>query len=152
MAESSFYMNTKACKKDEIYTYYEDIMKEVKFHKNIFAGKTVFCNCNDLFDGGFCRFFLENFSYLKLKRLICTSYSPFPEDFLQLSLFDILDEPVQRVPAYVLDTADIPKDKERDYRNQNLYHLMPKKIILIEINFYLLFIQKIQLFLKILIY
>ena len=61
-------------KKDEFYTNYDVIQSELNFYEKKFEGKTVLCNCDDPFESNFAKFFLRNFNYLKLKRLICTSY------------------------------------------------------------------------------
>ena len=34
-------------KRDEFYTQLADIEKELRFYKDQFAGKVVFCNCDD---------------------------------------------------------------------------------------------------------
>ena len=98
-------------KKDEFYTQYEDIQKELNHYEKHFGGKTVFCNCDDPFESNFCRFFLRNFNYLKLKRLICTSYSSSPVLGGQLLLFDEDEEPVKRGQGYVIDIKE-PIDME----------------------------------------
>ncbi len=86
----------KEAKNDEFYTQYEDIQNELNHYEGHFAGKTVLCNCDDPFESNFCKFFLRNFNYLKLKRLICTSYSTSPVVGQQMTLFDLEDEPVVR--------------------------------------------------------
>ena len=78
----------KTNKKDEFYTRYEDIQAELNHYEEHFRGKTVLCNCDDPYESNFCKFFLRNFNYLGLKRLICTSYSTSPVIGQQLSIFD----------------------------------------------------------------
>jgi hypothetical protein len=67
---------------DEFYTRYEDIEKEVENYREFFAGKVVFCNCDDPYIEGdekkssaFAVYFYKNFQKLKLKKLICLHYS-----------------------------------------------------------------------------
>lgn len=60
---------------DEYYTRLPDIEAELRFYVNDFQGKTVFCNCDDPFESNFTLYFLMNFNYLGLKRLISTGYS-----------------------------------------------------------------------------
>ena len=60
---------------DEYYTRLEDIEAELRFYPNAFKGKTVYCNCDDPFESNFTLYFLMNFNYLGLKRLISTGYS-----------------------------------------------------------------------------
>lgn len=86
-------------KQDEFYTQYDDIQNELNHYEKHFEGKTVLCNCDDPFESNFCKFFLRNFNYLKLKRLICTSYSTSTVVGQQLSLFDEMDAPVERGSA-----------------------------------------------------
>ena len=93
-------------KQDEFYTQYEDIQRELNHYEKHFEGKTVFCNCDDPFESNFCRFFLRNFNYLKLKRLICTSYSSSPVLGAQLLLFDEMEEPVKKGIGYVMDITE----------------------------------------------
>ncbi len=64
----------KSAKNDEFYTRYEDIEKEIYNYRNFFEGKTVLCNCDDPMESNFTKYFILNFRFLKLKRLICTFY------------------------------------------------------------------------------
>ncbi len=60
---------------DEWYTTYETIVEEVAHYKEQFKDKTVLCNCDDPFKSKFTYYFLKHFNQLKIKKLICTSYS-----------------------------------------------------------------------------
>ena len=71
MANNTGLRSANKAKQDEFYTQYEDIQKELNNYEEHFKGKTVLCNCDDPFESNFCKFFLRNFNYLKLKRLIC---------------------------------------------------------------------------------
>lgn len=75
-------------KKDEFYTQLEDIEKEMKYYKNFFNGKTVFCNCDDPYESNFFKYFAMNFNHLGLKKLIATCYATSPVMYTQISLFD----------------------------------------------------------------
>ncbi|NLO45335.1 MAG: DNA (cytosine-5-)-methyltransferase [Clostridiales bacterium] len=59
---------------DEWYTDYDTVAEEVFHYASQFYGKTVLCNCDDPYESAFAKYFLKNFGYLKLKKLICTSY------------------------------------------------------------------------------
>jgi hypothetical protein len=61
-------------KNDEFYTQLEDIEKELKHYKAHFAGKVVFCNCDDPRMSNFFKYFSYNFEHLGLKKLITTCY------------------------------------------------------------------------------
>ena len=63
-------------RKDEFYTMYEDVEKEMLLHADQFVGRTVLCNCDDPFEYAFFRFFVINFNKLGLSKLISTCYSP----------------------------------------------------------------------------
>lgn len=117
----------RANKDDEFYTRYEDIQNELNHYEDDFNGKTVLCNCDDPFESAFCKFFLKNFNYLKLKRLICTSYSSSPVIGRQLSLFDDLDEPVVGGNGYVMDISDIPMENGRGVSDDDINKLLKSK-------------------------
>jgi hypothetical protein len=67
---------TKArnAKNDEFYTQLSDIEKELKYYKNHFKDKVVYCNCDDPRVSNFFHFFSYNFERLGLKKLIATCY------------------------------------------------------------------------------
>lgn len=62
-------------KKDEFYTQYEDVSKEMMKHKKQLKGKKILCNCDDPFESAFFRFFVLNFEKLKLAELTSTCYA-----------------------------------------------------------------------------
>jgi len=68
----------KTAKKDEFYTQYVDIQKEVEayleYDPSTFRDKTVYCNCDDPFESNFFKYFAANFNRLGLRKLITTSY------------------------------------------------------------------------------
>ncbi|MDE8133653.1 adenine-specific methyltransferase EcoRI family protein [Erysipelothrix rhusiopathiae] len=81
--------SAKINKNDEFYTQLEDIEKEMKYYKEHFKNKVVYCNADDPFESNFIRYFALNFNFLGLKKLIATSYSTSMIVGEQLSLFDI---------------------------------------------------------------
>lgn len=64
----------KDAKNDEFYTRIEDVAEELRHYKKHFAGKIVFCNCDDPTWSAFWRYFHLNFAELGLKKLISTHY------------------------------------------------------------------------------
>ena len=80
----------KAARKDEFYTQYFDIQKEVEayleFDPHTFRDKIVYCNCDDPFESNFFKYFAANFNRLGLKKLITTSYDGSPVAGAQLKL------------------------------------------------------------------
>ena len=71
---SNDFRQAKINKKDELYTQLTDIEKELKYYKEYFKNKTIFCNCDDPEDSDFWNYFSINFEFLKLKKLISTHY------------------------------------------------------------------------------
>lgn len=65
-------------KKDEFYTQYEDVEKEMLNHQKKLKGKTIFCNCDDPFESAFFRFFVIHFNRIGLASLISTCYAGSP--------------------------------------------------------------------------
>lgn len=95
----------KTNKKDEFYTQRVDIENELKHYKAHFAGKVVYCNCDDPYESWFFKYFAMNFNSLGLKKLIATSYDGSSVAGTELSLFDggsassahkiIIDRPIE---------------------------------------------------------
>lgn len=104
-------------KKDEFYTQYVDIEKEVtsyiEYNPDVFRDKTIFCNCDDPFESNFFKFFALKFREYGLKKLIATNYDPSPIANTQLLLWDEPEEPVDTLGdfikhAYKIELTDIP--------------------------------------------
>ncbi len=83
--------DAKKQKKDEFYTQLSDINNELRYYTQHFAGKVVFCNCDDPYESNFFKYFAANFNALKLKRLVATCYAGSPVAGRQLDLFEDLD-------------------------------------------------------------
>lgn len=62
-------------KKDEFYTQYEDVAREMVNHREQLKGKSILCNCDDPFESAFFRFFVLNFNKLGLAGLTSTCYA-----------------------------------------------------------------------------
>ena len=67
-------------KNDEFYTYLSDIEDELKYYSECFAGKTIYCNCDDPKSSNFYKYFSENFEGLHLKKLIVSCYKTKQQD------------------------------------------------------------------------
>ena len=61
-------------KKDEFFTQLTDIEKEVIHYKEHFKGASVLCNCDDPSISNFFKYFMLNFEYLGLKKLVGVCY------------------------------------------------------------------------------
>lgn len=79
----------KKQKNDEFYTLLDTIEQELKYYKDQFRGKVVFCNCDDPYESNFFKYFANNFNHLGLKKLIVTSYTKSPIAGTQLSLLEV---------------------------------------------------------------
>lgn len=93
MAGNTSLRKADKAKNDEFYTQLADIELELKHYRKHFAGKIIFCNCDDPYESNFFKYFAMNFNYLGLKKLVATCYMGSPvvgEQFEQLSIFDIL--------------------------------------------------------------
>lgn len=103
----------KNAKQDEFYTQLADIEKELRFYKDHFRGKVVFCNCDDPYESNFFKYFALNFNSLGLKKLICTCYdgSPFMGDELIFD-FDIFHQEASK-KAYKVEITEV-KDENGD--------------------------------------
>jgi hypothetical protein len=64
----------KSSKEDEFYTQLSDIERELKHYRQHFAGKVVYCNCDDPRISNFFHYFSYNFEKLGLRKLIATCY------------------------------------------------------------------------------
>ena len=87
--------NAKKAKKDEFYTQYEVIEKEInsylEYDPEVFKDKTILLPCDDPEWSNFTKFFAQNFERFGIKKLISTSYaqdSKVSDLPLQLSLFE----------------------------------------------------------------
>lgn len=65
-------------KKDEFYTQYEDVAREMVKHRSQLKGKVVLCNCDDPFESAFFRFFVLHFNTIGLAGLTATCYAGSP--------------------------------------------------------------------------
>ena len=79
MTKNNNLHTAKATKNDEFYTQLEDIENELKYYKEYFKDKVVYCNCDGFLNeekSNFFVYFSLNYEFLGLKGLICTKYNP----------------------------------------------------------------------------
>ena len=134
MSKNGNLHNAKKEKNDEFYTQYDDIQNELNHYEQHFKGKTVLCNCDDPFESNFCKFFLRNFNYLDLKRLICTSYNGSPVAGTQISLFDLIEGNTEQGPGYVLDVSSVPMKNGRGVSDEDIDKLLKSKKVVRELK------------------
>ena len=75
MSDNSNLRKAYKVKNDEFYTHISDIYNELKHYKDIFDGKTIYCNCDNPTKSNFVKWFYRRFNMLHLKRLIVTAYN-----------------------------------------------------------------------------
>ncbi|TMC49247.1 MAG: modification methylase [Chloroflexi bacterium] len=97
-------------KQDEFYTRLEDIETELHHYRHHFAGKVVFCNCDDPYESNFFKYFAMNFDHLGLKKLITTSYTGSPISGEQLILFDPAEQPRPAHRVEITEVSDLNGD------------------------------------------
>ena len=120
--------NAKKEKKDEFYTQLGDINAELRHYTHHFAGKVVFCNCDDPYESNFFKYFAANFNALKLKRLIATCYagSQVAGRQLELGLFDEDDSAAKN--------AEDVKEEDGALRLKDDRPRIPHKIVINEVK------------------
>lgn len=87
--------NAQRAKKDEFYTQYSHIEKEIgaylEYNPNVFRDKTILLPCDDPEWSNFTKYFAQNFERFGLKKLISTSYAVESKQYkshYQVSLFE----------------------------------------------------------------
>ena len=79
MAKNTNLTDAKTAKKDEFYTQYADIQREInaylEYDPDVFRGKTILLPCDDPEWSNFTKFFAQNFESFGLKKLISTSFA-----------------------------------------------------------------------------
>ena len=75
MSKNTNLQKANKAKKDEFYTKLTDIEKELMHYKDMFVGKTIYCNCDDPVKSNFVQWFYMRFNILHLKRIIVTAYN-----------------------------------------------------------------------------
>lgn len=79
MASNGRMVKAKKNKKNEFYTSYYDIEKEMnayfEYNPNVFKDKIILLPCDDPEWSNFTKYFINNFKRFKIKKLISTSYA-----------------------------------------------------------------------------
>jgi hypothetical protein len=111
--------NARNAKKDEFYTLYHNVEKEInaylEYNPNIFRGKTILLPCDDPEWSNFTKYFAQNFERFGLKKLISTGFaveSKLYKNGYQPSLFEKND------PKF---------DKEKTTKNGKIFTLTHDK-------------------------
>ena len=79
MAKNDRLVEAKKKKKNEFYTSYSDIEREInayyEYNPNVFKDKTILLPCDDPEWSNFTKYFVNNFERFGIKKLISTSYA-----------------------------------------------------------------------------
>lgn len=115
----------RLAKKDEFYTQYKDIEKEMtaylEYDENVFRDKTILLPCDDPEWSNFTKYFAQNFDKFGLKKLISTSYAPSARTMReQPTLFEsespLFDEEKSSLKGKIYTvTRDINNDKKINF-------------------------------------
>lgn len=79
-ATNKLLQKAKKSKSDEFYTQLCDIESELKFYKDHFIDKVIYCNCDDPRISNFFKYFVLNFEELRLKKIITSCYREQSDD------------------------------------------------------------------------
>ncbi len=118
---------------DEWYTTYETIAEELAHYEDQFRGKVVLCNCDDPFESNFSYYFMRNFNRLKIKKLICTSYSASKIDTIngnvQMTLPFIDDNRETSISrnGFVLEISKMPGNDGEEIDDETIRQVLNKK-------------------------
>jgi len=129
--------SARDAKKDEFYTQLSDIEKELRHYKQHFAGKVVYCNCDDPRVSNFFTYFSYNFEKLRLKKLITTCYKSKEMDLFSANKSEQAvyleyegDKNVNRIP----DLSEIevkPLSGDGDFRSDESIALLKQADIVV---------------------
>ena len=101
--------NANKAKNDEFFTRLTDIEKELMHYKEMFVGKTIYCNCDNPVKSNFVQWFYMRFNILHLKRIIVTAFNSVGCGLYWDSDFATVDP----------KSIDISKEIEKDVRKLN---------------------------------
>lgn len=124
---------------DEWYTTYETIAEEVSHYKEQFREKIVLCNCDDPYESNFCYYFMRHFNQLRLKKLICTSFSgskidQIQNDFqLSLNMYDESGKLMTTNQGYVLQVSKMPGKIDEEVSDNEIKSVLEKKGIVTQL-------------------
>lgn len=108
MAGNGNLYTSRGTKEDEYYTDLVTIENELKYYREHFKDKVIFCNCDDPYESNFFKYFAMNFNVLGLKKLISLGYTDSPIVYQQLSLFGVLeDEVIEERHPYKIEIAEV---------------------------------------------
>ncbi|MEN9911996.1 MAG: Modification methylase EcoRI [Pseudomonadota bacterium] len=126
----------KAGKNDEFYTQLDDIAKELRYYKDHFKDKVVFCNCDDPRISNFFHYFSHYFKELGLKKLITTCYKNINPDLFSQHLeekavyIEYNGEMIDNIPDYARSHVKYLQG-DGDFRSKECVELLKQVDIVV---------------------
>jgi len=103
-------LKARDIKRDEFYTQYEDIQKEISYYINynpdIFRNKVIYCNCDNPFDSNFFKYFVNNFKNYGIKKIITSNYIHSPNSTSHLYSFITQKNNITKKHSYAIEIND----------------------------------------------
>lgn len=124
LANNTKLSEAKNAKKNEFYTQYSDIEKEMnaylEYDKDVFRNKTILLPCDDPEWSNFTKYFALNFQLFGIKKLISTSYAVESKEYkidYQPTLFETNDPKFDKRKTRINGKIfTLTKDKNKDKR------------------------------------
>lgn len=127
MAKNNNLHAAKKAANDEFYTRIEDIENELRYYKDHFKNKIIFCNCDDPEESNFWKYFELNFEFLELKKLISTHYNA-TEPSYKLELIGDIDGDGKVTKGDIIKT---PLKQNGDFRSPECVEILKEADIVV---------------------
>lgn len=128
MAGNKTLARAKDTKNDEFYTQLSDIEKELKYYKEYFKGKIIFCNCDDPIYSNFWKYFQLNFYNFGIKKLISTHYDKTQPTYkLEIVAVENAETGQIKIPDYV----QTPLVQNGDFRSPECIEILKEADIVV---------------------
>lgn len=124
-------------KKDDFYTQLSDIENELRHYRPHFAGKVIYCNCDDPKISNFYKYFSLNFEVLGLKKLITSCYKNQSQDLFsdhtsEKAIWLECNQGTYENGAYVPSNPVVRKlNGDGDFRNDECVDLLKQADIIV---------------------
>lgn len=134
MSRNTELNNAGNAKKDEFYTSYDDIKKELVNYAKYFKGKVIYCNCDDHYGIGkgtpksnFLKYLADNFQAFGIQKVIATHYEADKKSTMYILTKDNTGDGI----ICSEDIEEIPMKGDGDFRSQECIELLKQADIVI---------------------
>lgn len=134
MSKNTELNNAGSAKKDEFYTDYDDIKKELVNYAKYFKGKVIYCNCDDHYGIGkgtpksnFLKYLADNFEAFGIKKVIATHYEAGKKSTMYILTKDNTGDGI----ICSEDIEEIPMKGDGDFRSPECIELLKQADIVI---------------------